>query len=90
MSLAASVLVELPDSGITVARCGKYRPVYKVHRSYRNEKGKPTNDRVIIGKLDLETGKLIPNNNYYQYYKPLQVRDTLEKYEERQAQGGLL
>ncbi|MDR3204822.1 MAG: hypothetical protein LBV23_08770 [Deltaproteobacteria bacterium] len=87
MSLDASVLVDLPDSGITVARCGKYRPVYNVLRSYLNEKGKPTNDRVIIGKLDLETGKLIPNHNYYQYYKPLQVRDTLGKYEEIQTQG---
>ena len=33
--------------------------VYYVTAAYRNEKGKPTNERVSIGRLDEETGKLI-------------------------------
>ncbi len=32
------------------------------------KKGKPTNERVSIGRLDEETGKLIPNWNYYETY----------------------
>ena len=36
-------------------------------RAYRNEKGKPTSERVSIGKEDPETGMLIPNRNYYEY-----------------------
>ncbi|MDR1658650.1 MAG: transposase [Deltaproteobacteria bacterium] len=60
----------IPTIGVVVRRSGPYPAVYKVTRSYRNEKGQPTNDRVNIGKLDLETGKLIPNAKYWEYYGP--------------------
>jgi hypothetical protein len=42
--------------------------VYHITRIYRNEKGKPTNDRVSIGKIDEEIVMLIPNKNYYEIY----------------------
>jgi hypothetical protein len=68
MTLNAKVQVELPSKGIIVCRSGGYPAVYKVLRTYRNEKGQPTNDRVNIGKLDRETGLLIPNPKYYDHY----------------------
>jgi hypothetical protein len=73
MTLNAKVQVPIPTIGIVVRRSGPYPAVYKVTRSYRNEKGQPTNDRVNIGKLDLETGKLIPNAKYWEYYGPCLV-----------------
>ena len=42
--------------------------IYYITRTYRNEKGQPTNDRVSIGRLDADTGMLIPNRNYYEIY----------------------
>jgi hypothetical protein len=56
--------VAMPKSGIIVRRSGKYQYVYKVLRTYRNEKGQPTNERKLIGRLN-EKGGLIPNDNYY-------------------------
>jgi transposase len=60
--------VPLPDAGLIVRRTGKYKYVYKVIRTFRNEKGQPTNERILIGKLD-DNGCLIPNINYYSYFK---------------------
>jgi transposase len=58
----------MPSSGLIVRKNGKYRYVYKVLRTYRNEKGQPTNDRKLIGKLDESSNMLIPNDNYYKFY----------------------
>jgi hypothetical protein len=69
MTLNTRIQVDLPKSGVIVRRSGKYPAVYKVLRSYRNDKGHPTSDRVNIGKLDVETGKLIPNARYWDYYE---------------------
>jgi transposase len=68
MTLNAKIQVPIPDKGVVVRRSGAYPAVYKVLRSYRNEKGQPTNDRVNIGKFDNQTGKLIPNAKYWEYY----------------------
>jgi hypothetical protein len=68
MTLNSKVLVDLPEKGIIVRRNGKYKAVYKVLRAFRNDKGQPTNERVMIGKLDEQTGKLIPNEKYYQIF----------------------
>jgi hypothetical protein len=38
-------------------------------RAYRNSKGKPTSERVSIGKLDPVSGQLIPNRRYYELYE---------------------
>jgi transposase len=77
MTLNAKIQVPIPSSGVVVRRSDTYPAVYKVIRSYRNEKGQPTNERVNIGKLDLETGKLIPNAKYWEYYgdsrEPLEI-----------------
>jgi hypothetical protein len=76
MTLNQKIQVELPEKGVTVRRLGIRQTVYKVIRCYRNETGQPTNDRVEIGKLDPVTGKLIPNNRYWEFYP--QVSKELE------------
>ena len=68
MALSSKVKVEMPAEGVTVRRSGRYRTVYKVLRSYRNEKGQPTCERVAIGRLDGESGMLVPNDSYWAYY----------------------
>jgi hypothetical protein len=60
--------VPLPQRGIIKYKNKDTIYVYHITRIYRNEKGKPTNDRVSIGKIDDETGKLVPNRNYYEIY----------------------
>ena len=68
MALDKSVLVELPEHGIAYKKVSGKTYVYYVTATYRNEKGRPTCDRSLIGRLDGETGKLIPNRNYYEIY----------------------
>ena len=61
-------MVELPAKGVQVYAKGKYRYAYKVTRAYRNAKGRPTCDRRSIGRVDDESGMLIPNLAYYEFY----------------------
>lgn len=71
-------LVELPKKRITYKKGPngtKY--VYYTLRSYRNDKGKPTSDEKSIGKLDPETGMLIPNKNYFDLF-PEETVSSLE------------
>ena len=68
MALNSSIQVEIPEHGIAYKKVSGKTYVYYVTASYRNEKGKPTCDRISIGKLDETTGKLIPNRNYYEVY----------------------
>ena len=68
MALDQSNKVPLPKRGIVKYKSKNATYVYHITRIYRNEKGKPTNDRVSIGKIDEETGMLIPNRNYYEIY----------------------
>jgi hypothetical protein len=42
--------------------------VYYTIRAYRNSTGKPTSDEVAIGKKDLDTGMLIPNARYFEFF----------------------
>lgn len=69
MALNSRVKVPMPEKGVIVARRKGDAPrVYHVIRSYRNEKGQPTNERKLIGKLDEASGMLIPNDAYYDFY----------------------
>ena len=68
MTLNSKVQVEMPKKGVSVRHIGNSLPVYKTIRSYRNKHGTPTNEKVTIGKQDPETGKLIPNERYWDYY----------------------
>ena len=67
MALNEKVKVEIPKHCVKVPT-GKYTYIHLVTRTYRNEKGQPTNDRVSIGRLDEESGKLIPNKRYYEIF----------------------
>lgn len=73
MALDDSNKVPLPKRGIVKYKSKNATYVYHITRIYRNDKGQPTNDRVSIGKLDEETGMLIPNRNYYDIYAPTDV-----------------
>jgi hypothetical protein len=42
--------------------------IYHVVKSYRNEKGIPTTDEFLIGKLDESKQFLIPNKNYFEIF----------------------
>lgn len=42
--------------------------VYYTTRAYRNINGKPTSDAIMIGVEDIDTGKLIPNNNFFKVF----------------------
>jgi len=69
MALKTTTRVDIPESGTLPRRKGNSVYIYYTVRAYRNEQGKPTNERVSIGKLDEKTGKLIPNRNYYEVVK---------------------
>ena len=81
MALNNKVTVLMPDKGVTFQKKGDARYAYYAVRTYRNEKGQPTCDRVSIGKVDDATGKLIPNRNYYEVFKkePIAFTDTIVK-----------
>lgn len=69
MPLNSKIQVPLPKKGIIVRSNRPYPYVYKVLSTFRNEKGQPTNTSQLIGKLDPETGMLIPNDNYYIHFE---------------------
>jgi len=64
----ARKMVPLPEKGVQVYAKNGRRYAYKVTRTYRNAKGQPTCDRRSIGRVDDETGMLIPNLAYYEFY----------------------
>lgn len=68
MALDKEKKVPLPQRRIIKYKNKDTIYAYYITRIYRNEKGKPTNDRISIGKIDNETGMLIPNRNYYEIY----------------------
>jgi len=66
--LPAHIQVTPPKRGTVTRRSGDRRYVYKVVKAYRNDKGQPTNTRTMIGRLDEQSGMLIPNDAYWQEY----------------------
>jgi len=68
MSLNSKFKVPVPENGIIIRRSGKYPYVYKVLSTFRTKDGRPTNTRKSIGKLDPESGMLIPNESYWEFY----------------------
>lgn len=72
-----NIKVPMPDEKIVVRKKKHISYVYYRTRVYRNAKGQPTNDTVLIGKKDEESGMLIPNKKYYELYgiKPKEDSD---------------
>ena len=58
--------VSIPKSGVSIRTIGNYKYVYHIGKGYRNSKGKPTNDKTCIGKID--NNMLIPNESYFEIY----------------------
>ncbi|HBN84847.1 MAG TPA: hypothetical protein DDZ89_13500 [Clostridiales bacterium] len=78
-------LVDIPDDkGVHVKTAGAKSEmyVYKYVKYYRNDQGNPRNKAKAIGKLDPETGRMVPNSNYFQMYHldPLLPDITIWKY----------
>lgn len=71
MALALKERVPVPAHCVK-ARKGEHVYIQYTVRAYRNSKGKPTSDRVCIGKLDPETNLLIPNTRYYELFEQRQ------------------
>ncbi len=72
MGLNKKYLVDIPsDDGVHVKTAGakKERYVYKYVKYFRNAEGKPRNKSKAIGKFDPNTGKMVPNKNYFDLYK---------------------
>lgn len=68
MTLDPTIQVPMPKTGVTTRSCRGCHPVYKLLKSCQNEKGAPTSKSVCIGKLDTDTGNLIPNSNFRKAY----------------------
>ena len=81
MSLSTRQLVDIPEHTVYSKKDGvKY--VYLITKSFRNAKGQPDNKRISIGKLDEESGKLIPNMNYYELFQkepPMNLPNIVRK-----------
>lgn len=62
--------VKMPSSGVSINRSAKAKIpyVYYIGKGYRNAKGQPTSSKILIGRLDEQSGMLIPNNRYFDLY----------------------
>jgi len=62
-----NVKVPMPTKKVYFITRGKQNVcyVYYILRAYRNSKGQPTSEALLIGKKDEDSGKLIPNDNYF-------------------------
>jgi transposase len=72
MANPSKILVDIPkDKGVHIKSAGtkseKY--VYKYTSYFRNKDGAPRNKSKLIGKIDAESGRMIPNSNYYEMFK---------------------
>lgn len=75
--------VPMPTEKIVIRKQKDISYVYYRTRAYRNAKGQPTNDTVLIGKKDPDTGLLVPNKKYYEIYESKQTEsDNLEETDE--------
>ena len=72
MAIYSNILIDIPeDKGVHIKTSGvkgeKY--VYKHVKYFRNAEGKPRNKSKSIGKFDIQTGKMFPNDNYFAIYQ---------------------
>jgi len=65
-----NIKVEMPEKGCIInANNGKKIPyVYYATKYYRDSNGISRTTRVLIGKKDDQSGKLIPNDNYFDLF----------------------
>lgn len=75
--------VSMPANKVVIRKQKDVEYVYYRTRAYRNAKGQPTNDTVLIGKKDAVTGMLIPNKRYYEIYNVKTPEVSLKTKEEK-------
>jgi len=71
MAVYIKSLVDIPNDGgvhVKIAGAKSEKYVYKHVEYFRDSKGKPRNKSKSIGKFDADTGKMFPNNNYFNLY----------------------
>ena len=71
MAIYNNSLVDIPEGDgvhIKVAGAKSEKYVYKYVKYFRNADGKPRNKAKAIGKLDVASGQMIPNANYFNLY----------------------
>ena len=68
MALDQSVRVDIPPHSVLIKN-GQHTYIQYTVRAYRNSKGKPTSERISIGKIDPDSGKMIPNRRYYEIFE---------------------
>lgn len=70
MALNHQITVSMPKEKISFKKgSGNTIYVYYTIKAYRRPSdGKPTSDEVCIGKRDINTGNLIPNQKYYELF----------------------
>ena len=72
MSQYRNILVDIPDDkGVHKKSAGKKgeKYVYKYVDYFRNAEGKPRNKARALGKYDSLSGKMHPNDTYFEMYK---------------------
>ena len=73
--------VPIPKTGIVIVRSNPNKIPYVYHyvETFRNDKGKPDNKRVSIGKLSEVDNMLIPNKTYFELFdKEITKEDCIE------------
>lgn len=68
MATYKNTLVTIPiDKGVHIKSAGAKgeQYVYKYLKYFRNSEGKPRNKAISIGKVDPQSGKMYPNDNYF-------------------------
>jgi hypothetical protein len=71
MISSKALLVDIPDGeGVHIKSAGKKgeKYVYKYVKYFRNKDGKPRNKAKAIGKLEVKSGKMHPNSNYFELF----------------------
>ncbi|MDR2387641.1 MAG: hypothetical protein LBE80_08685 [Deltaproteobacteria bacterium] len=89
MTLDKNLQVPLPDGCVIVPGKGPDPAVYKTFLISQNQVGKAINKKVLIGKLDLATNKLIPNDQYWELCPSQSIEPAIESpHETGQSFGG--
>lgn len=71
MAIFRNSLVDIPDDkGVHMKSAGAKGEmyIYKYMKFFRNSDGNPRNKAKAIGKLDSTSGKMYPNDNYFELY----------------------
>ena len=77
MSTLKNILVDIPKR-TAKQKNGNTTYIYLRTRYYRNANKKSTTDRVAIGKLDEKSGRMIPNERYFEMFH-LPIPDLPER-----------